>query len=198
MPTRNPTARRNAARSPADQGVDPIVHALKMIERDVGVYAGSGSATVQKAMAALILAIPLKGNVGEWKKQIKDALFAYAGENERGHFTEVLRSGKPGVFVSATNLAGKRTIKASLVLIGVGEFLGIHHTAKDVAVTKEQLALADAVAVDGYGRLYPVKAAMRAIIEAYAFGIITSDPFFQAPSESDAPKRRARKPTRRR
>jgi hypothetical protein len=178
--SRKSPAKRRAVRNPVARGVGPIDRALKKIEREVGEYAGSDAA--QKAMEALILAIPLKGNVGEWKKQIKDAIIADRGESDRKYVTEAMRSGKPGVFVRATNLVDYWQFEGDLILIHGGKFGGTESTGEVVVLTKDQLVLTKAVAVDGNMEHYPVEKAAKAIIDAYGFGNTTRDPWFEAPS----------------
>lgn len=183
MPTKKRTARKPARRkvaNPAARGLGTIDRALKKIEREVGEYAGDK--TAQKAMEALILVVPLKGNTAEWKKDIKEAIIRDRGEEDRADVTKWVREGKPGVYVRATNLVDYWQFEADLCLINGTDST---HTGEVVVVDKDQVVISKAMATDGNIEAFPVAKVADAIIAAYAFGDTKhgrNEPWIEAPN----------------
>lgn len=185
MPTKKRPARKPARRkvaNPAARGLGTIERALKKIENEVGEYADHKVA--QKAMEALILVVPLKGNTAEWKKDIKEALIRDRGEEDRADITKWVREGKPGIYVRATNLVDYWQFEADLCLIHKGG-TDSTHTGEVIVVDKDQVVLSKAMATDGNIESFPVAKIADAIIAAYAFGDTKhgrGEPWIEAPS----------------
>ncbi len=179
MPRKEQSKKRRASRNGASapRGLATIDRALKKIERQVGEYNGSDAA--QRAMEALILAVPLRGNTASWKSDIKEALIRDRGEDDRKYVTEAVKSGKPGIYVKATYLVDYWQFEADLMLIHGGRFGGTEHTGQVIVVEKSDVVVSKAVAIDGNMEEFPVKDAADAIIRAYAFGERTSNPWYE-------------------
>ena len=168
-PARKSSTKRRPVRNPAARGTGPIATAIKRIEREVGEYAGQKE--VDAAVKALILVVPVKTNVAEHKKTIKDALISDRGEGDRKYVTEAMKSGKPGVYVRASEvIEGPHYLfEADLCLIH-GRFGGTEHSGQVVYMRTTDLVLSKATAIDGNMEEFPIKEAADAIIAAYAFG----------------------------
>lgn len=177
------TATRRTRNPSAPRGLATIDRALKKIERQVGEYAGDA----QKAMEALILVVPLKGNTASWKSDIKEAMLRDRGADDRGYIRDALKSGKPGVYVRATNLVDYWQFEADLCLIHGGRFGGSEHTGEVIVVDKSQVTITSARALDGNMESFPVMKVADAIIAAYAFGDTKhgrNEPWIEAPGRS--------------
>ena len=187
MPTkRKPATKRRPVRNPAARGTSPIAAAVKRIEREVGEYAGQKDADA--AVKALILVVPLKTNVAEHKKTIKDALIRDRGESDRKYVTEAVKSGKPGVYVRAEEVVHHPNylFEADLCLIHGGNFGGTEHSGQVVYMRTTDLVMSKARAIDGNMEEFPVKEAADAIIAAYAFGDTNRGrgPWYEKPGRS--------------
>lgn len=160
-------ARRLA--NPAARGTGTIVRAIKKIEREVGEYAGQKAADA--AVKALILVVPLKTNIGEHKKTIKEHLLRERGESDRKYVIEALKGGKPGAYVRASDIAeGNYIFEGDLCLIRGGNYGGTEHGDQILTLRPSDLVISKATAIDGNMEEFPVAKVADAIIQAYAFG----------------------------
>lgn len=185
-PVRKSSPKRRPVRNPAARGTGPIATALRRIEREVGEYAGQKDADA--AVKALVLVVPVKTNVAEHKKDIKEALIRDRGESDRQYVTEAVKSGKPGVYVRASEvIKGPHYLfEADLCLIHGGRFGGTEHSGQVVYMRTTDLVLSKAVAIDGNMEEFPIKEAADAIIAAYAFGETNRGrgPWYEKPGRS--------------
>ena len=187
MPTkRKPAPTRRPVRNPAARGTGPIATALRRIEREVGAYAGQKDADA--AVKALVLVVPVKTNVAVHKKDIKEALIRDRGESDRQYVIEAVKSGKPGVYVRASEVveAPHYLFEADLCLIHGGRFGGTEHSGQVVYMRTTDLVLSKAVAIDNNMEEFPIKEAADAIIAAYAFGETSRGrgPWYEKPGRS--------------
>lgn len=184
-PARKSSPKRRPARNPAARGTGPIATAIKRIEREVGEYAGQKDADA--AVKALILVVPVKTNIAEHKRTIKEHLLRERGESDRKYVDEALKGGKPGAYVRASDLAeGYYVFEGDLCLIHGGNYGGTEHGGEIITLRPSDLVLSKARAIDGNMEEFPIKEAADAIIAAYAFGDTNRGrgPWYESPGRS--------------
>lgn len=155
------------------------------IRCDVEQYGGDGDAAVK----ALILAVPLKKSVAPTKEEMRESLAQQRGEDEDDEYIkDVVRDGKAGAFIRASDLAQYNLFEGdSIIIIGGNRFSGFEMLGDVLYLREEDLILEDAQAVDMNLEGVSIAKAAKAITQVYGSGVESKDPYFE---NTSSPRRR--------